>query len=100
VPMSAAVVDKEVAELRGVHRLAAAVLVQAIEDVRSGSARKRSEALHWIEDPSEAQFSFVFCCRLLNRNPEQVRRFLREQDSPAAIFARVALGSRNIDFPT
>jgi len=73
--------DAEVS-VRGVHRLAGAVLVQAIEDFRCGSCRKREEAIRWMEDPSEQQFSFAFCCRMLSRAPEEVRRFLARQEMP------------------
>src|SRR5215472_12038418 len=72
--------------LRGVHRLAGAVLVQAIEDIRSGSGRKREDAVRWVTDSSEEQFSFIFCCRILNRNPEEVRRMLVRQALPAWLF--------------
>ena len=75
-------VDDESLSLRGLHRLAGAILVQAIEDIRNGVGRKREEALQWIGDSSEEQFSFVFCCRALNRDPDEVRRFLEQQDSP------------------
>ncbi len=68
--------------LRGVCRLAAAILVQAIEDLRRGSGRKRDDAIRWITDPREDEFSFVYCCRILNRNPEEIRRMLLRQSLP------------------
>ncbi len=79
-------VHDESENIRGVNRLAGAVLVQAIEDIRSGSGRKREDAIRWVTDPSEEQFSFVFCCRMLNRNPDEVRRMLVRQALPAWLF--------------
>ncbi|MBI3666951.1 MAG: hypothetical protein HY236_12160 [Acidobacteria bacterium] len=58
------------------------MLVQAIEDLGCGSGRRREEALRWIEDNSEAQCSFVFCCRILNRDPDDARRFLHGRSFP------------------
>lgn len=75
-------VDEESVGLRGIHRLAGAVLVQAIEDIRCGSGRKKLDALQWIQDPGEEQFSFIFCCRVLGRDPEEVRRFLERRQIP------------------
>ncbi len=59
---------------RGVHRLATAVLLQAIQDVGSTSIERRAGALRWVTSDEEACFSFTFICRTLNRNPDQVRR--------------------------
>ena len=61
--------------------------VQAIEDLRCGSNRRREDAIHWIEEDSETQFSFVFCCRILQRDPEEVRRFLLQREFPNWLFA-------------
>jgi hypothetical protein len=80
-------VDAESLSLRGVQRLAGAILVQAIEDLRCGSNRRREDAIHWIEEDSETQFSFVFCCRILQRDPEEVRRFLLQREFPNWLFA-------------
>ena len=68
--------------VRGIQRLAGAVLVQAIDDLRCGVSRRREEATRWIESESEEQFSFVFCCRMLERDPEETRRFLLRQTIP------------------
>ena len=78
---------EEFVNVRGVHRLAGAVLVQAIEDIRSGSGRRREDAIRWVTDSSEEQFSFVFCCRMLDRDPEEIRRMLVRQSLPAWLFA-------------
>ena len=66
--------------LRGLQRLAGAILLQAIEDIRYRSGKTREDAIHWVQDPSDAQFSFVFCCRLLHRKPDDVRQFLERRD--------------------
>src|SRR6185295_8617643 len=68
--------------VRGIQRLAGAVLVQAIDDLRCGVSRRREEAARWIESESDEQFSFVFCCRMLERDPEDTRRFLMRQSIP------------------
>ena len=68
--------------VRGIHRLAGAVLVQAIDDLRCGISWRREEATRWIESESVDQFSFVFCCRMLERDPEETRRFLLRQSIP------------------
>lgn len=72
--------------LRGVQRLAAAILVQAIQDIRSGSAKKRDDAVRWIIDSRDEHFSFVFCCRILDRDCEEIRRFLVRQSLPEWAF--------------
>jgi hypothetical protein len=77
-----AVHSAEALGVRGIQRLAGAVLVQAIDDLRCGVSRRREEATRWIESDSDEQFSFVFCCRMLERDPEDTRRFLLRQSIP------------------
>jgi hypothetical protein len=77
-----AVHSAEALGVRGIQRLAGAVLVQAIDDLRCGVSRRREEATRWIESDSDEQFSFVFCCRMLERDPEETRRFLLRQSIP------------------
>ena len=74
--------------LRGVQRLAGAILVQAITDIHRGFGKRREDAIRWIADSSQRQFSFVSCCRMLNRDPHEVRRLLEKQD----IFRLAVLG--------
>jgi len=74
--------DAESLGMRGIQRLAGAVLVQAIDDLRCGINRRREEATRWIESESDEQFTFVFCCRMLERDPEETRRFLLRQSIP------------------
>jgi hypothetical protein len=67
--------DQDQALERGVYRLAGAMLVQAIQDAGSNSAGRRNNALRWINGAEDSLFSFQFVCRVLNRDPEDVRRF-------------------------
>jgi hypothetical protein len=61
---------------RGVYRLAGAMLLQAIQDTTSSSTGRRSGALRWMRRSSDdTLFSFSFVCRVLNRDPEEVRRY-------------------------
>jgi hypothetical protein len=66
-----------------VRRLAAAILIRAIEDLRGQSRLKKEDALAWMRSSDEMQFSFVFCCRALGRDPERVRPILEQQYSAA-----------------
>ncbi|MBI3698285.1 MAG: hypothetical protein HY238_26035 [Acidobacteria bacterium] len=59
---------------RGIYRLATAVLVQAIQDVASNSIGRCTGALRWIISDQDSCYSFTFICRVLNRDPDQVRR--------------------------
>lgn len=82
--------DVESNDLGGARRLAGAVLTQAIEDIHSGAGKRRADALGWILDSRDGTFSFVFYCRILNRHPEDVRRFLVRQNVPdSAVPARL-----------
>jgi hypothetical protein len=94
--MTGPAANQEFVSVRGVHRLAGAILVQAIEDIRCGSGRRREDAVRWITDSSEEQFSFVFCCRMLNRDPDEVRRFLVRQSLPDWLFARPHLAEARL----
>jgi len=89
-PTQASIVDFGNVDVRGVQRLAGAILVQAIEDIRCGSGRRREDAIHWMASSSEEQFSFVACCKLLNRDPEEVRRFLVRRSLPSWVFSNAA----------
>jgi hypothetical protein len=59
-------------DLKGFERLAVSMLVQAMADLRSGFANRRS-AWEWMEGSGEGHLSFAQCCRTLGRDPEQVR---------------------------
>ena len=89
-PVPALTTDMGFVDVRGVQRLAGAILVQAIEDIRCGSGRRREDAIRWMADSSEEQFSFVSCCKLLNRDPEEVRRFLVRRNLPSWVFSNAA----------
>jgi hypothetical protein len=60
---------------KGVYRLAGAMLLQAIQDAGSSSVGRRTGALRWMCSKETGCFSFVFVCRVLGRNPVEVRRF-------------------------
>jgi hypothetical protein len=62
---------------RALQRLAGAVLIQALQDASSGPRRCREEALDWISGRTMGKFSFEFCCSLLGRRPDDVRRRLQ-----------------------
>ena len=64
---------------RGIYRLAAAVLLQAIQDATSISMGRRAGAIRWISSNQEGGYSFVFVCRTVNRDPEAVRLFCRRE---------------------
>ncbi len=77
---------------RAVYRLAAAVLLQAVQDAGSNSIGKRTAALRWINSNDQSSFSFAFICRVLNRDPDEVRRFC---ESRAAARRRAYLPFRD-----
>jgi hypothetical protein len=62
---------------RALERLAGAVLIQAVRDASSGPKRCRGEALDWIWGQTTGSLSFEFCCSLLRRRPDDVRRRLQ-----------------------
>jgi hypothetical protein len=64
---------------RGVRRLANAMLLQAISDATSRSAGLRTSAAQWMSRPDEFAYSFSFICRVLNRDPDDVRRFCQKK---------------------
>jgi len=75
---------------RGFYRLANAVLLQAIQDAISASTGRRASALRWMSRPDHVScYSFPFICRILNRSPEDVRRFCvrksAERQIPSAL---------------
>ena len=61
---------------RSLRRLAAAVLLQAVQDVCSGTPRDYREALAWVTEGNTGAVTFEMCCRYLNRDPDTTRRRL------------------------
>ena len=61
---------------RGMHRLAGAVLLQAIEDLSHGSGSRRADAVRWMENTTEEINSFAFWCQALDRHPDKIRRLI------------------------
>jgi hypothetical protein len=70
-------VAKPLSVERSLRRLAAAVLVQALQDASGGSRRSREDVWEWFDNRSRGQFTFEFCCSLLGRDPEDVRHQLQ-----------------------
>ena len=64
---------------RGVYRLAAAVLLQAIQDATSISMGRRVGSLRWICSNQDGGYSLLFVCRALNRDPEAVRAYCHRE---------------------
>ncbi len=60
--------------LRGLEKLGAAMLAQAMHDIRRAGSRTASETLHWIQSRDEKQSSFPFWCRVAGLDPERLRR--------------------------
>lgn len=54
-------------------RLAAAVILQALDDLYKGSRRQRELAWSWLSGTSEDGLSFELCCKLLDRDAEDSR---------------------------
>ncbi len=61
---------------RSLRRLAAAVLVQAVQDVCSGTPHTYREAVAWVTEGNTGAVTFEMCCRYLNRDPGTTRRRL------------------------
>ena len=60
----------------GERRLAAAVLVLALTDLRGGSSVLRSGAIGWIRSGDRGALTFDFCCHVLDYNPGWMRQRL------------------------
>ena len=71
---------------RSIERLASAVLLQAFDDVSRGTMRERREAIEWITKGDFGQFTFELCCRVINRDPETVRRHVLARSGIPAPF--------------
>ena len=80
-------------DLRGLQRLAGAILLQAIEDIRTRGGRTGEDALRWLSDECDEHLSFVFCCRLLNRDPNEVRSVVLKEVLPGWIIRSSPLTS-------
>ena len=58
---------------RGVRRLAAAVLIHALEDLVRGSKPCRRGAFSWFTESDTDGMSFEFCCTVLGRDANTLR---------------------------
>jgi len=54
-------------------RLAAAVILQALDDLYKGSRRQRELAWNWLFGKSDDGLTFELCCKLLDRDAEDSR---------------------------
>lgn len=57
----------------GARRLAVALLEQAFHDLRTGSSLNQSDARCWIQEGDVGEFTFNFCCEVINWNAERIR---------------------------
>ena len=64
---------------QGWKNLAAAVLMQALNDVSAGPLRRRIEAYNWVNGRTESIISFELCCGLLGLKPAAVRLSIHER---------------------
>ncbi len=75
---------------RGLQRLAGAMLISALDDMDGRSDYRRDEVLNWISRQDARVFSFEFCCGLLGRDPNELRRKVKTE----SFSAKSALGMR------
>ena len=66
---------------RRVRRLAAAVLIRALEDLVSGSKPRRRGAFSWFTESDADGMSFEFCCAVLGRDANTLRHRLLGHDT-------------------
>ena len=64
----------------------AAVLEQAILDLNEPEYSIRHSALQWIKSRDEHFSSFVFCCLLLDLDPNKVRNKILKKNAKRLIF--------------
>jgi hypothetical protein len=55
------------------------MLLQAVQDAMSVSYGRRNGALRWMSSQDEGTFSFLFVCRVVDRDPGEVRQFCKDQ---------------------
>jgi len=67
-------VARETVSDKAVHRLAAAVLLQAVRDINGNSFAFQHNALQWTRSSDQSTFSFCWVCGVLNLNPRKARR--------------------------
>jgi hypothetical protein len=86
--------------LKSFERLAGSMLLQAMADLKSGSVKHRGLAFEWLEGKNDDKLSFVHCCRMLGRDPEQVRGVILRglyRDSAALAGGRIAADHPFVD---
>ena len=55
------------------------MLLQAVQDAMSISNGRRHSALRWMSSRNEDPYSFLFVCRVVDRDPDEVRHFCKHQ---------------------
>ncbi len=75
---------------RGLRRLAGAMLISALDDLDGCSHSRRDEVLNWISRSDARILSFEFCCRMLERDPNELRRKVKTE----SFAAKSSLGMR------
>jgi hypothetical protein len=69
------------------------MLLQAVQDAMSISTGRRSGAIRWMSSRDESAFSFLFVCRVVNRDPNEVRHFCKlrmaQRQMPALMYPGV-----------
>lgn len=83
-------IPKSYNDERGLRRLAGAILISALDDLDGHSRSRRGEVLNWISRRDAKVFSFEFCCGLLGRDPNELRRKVNTE----SFSAKSALGMR------
>ena len=69
-------------DLKRFERLAGSMLLQAMADLKSGSCKHRGLAFEWLDGQRDDNLSFLHCCRMLGRDPQQVRGAILRGLSP------------------
>jgi hypothetical protein len=79
----------------GARRLAVALLEQAFHDLRTGSSLNRSDARCWIQEGDVGEFTFNFCCEVIDWNPERIRaQVLKDIPVPTRFKNRISAANK------
>ncbi len=85
---------KSCSDERGLRRLAGAMLISALDDLDSRAHSRRDEVLNWISRRDARVFSFEFRCRLLGRDPNELRRKVKTERFSAKSALRMRVVAR------
>ena len=70
---------------RSLRHLAAAVLLQAAQDLFRGTPRAYRDAVDWIREGNRGAVTFEMCCRYLDRDLDTIRRRLLRRGLPPSL---------------